>query len=98
MHELSVNKFLKKHYQMKNESLLDNVDSFRHPFPLCLISFFLQTHTTQQHQEFMKKRDVAISNFINSIKRKLPDRIDIFNKKNEAQFVTMMKGDFKRII
>ena len=32
-----------------------------------------------------------MSTFINSIKRKLPDRIDIFNKKNETDFVNMMK-------
>ncbi len=39
-----------------------------------------------------------MSHFIASIKRKLPDRIDIFNKKNESDFVTALKGDFKRII
>ena len=39
-----------------------------------------------------------MSQFINSIKRKLPDRIDIFNKKNETEFVEHMKADFKRII
>ena len=28
----------------------------------------------------------------------MPDRIDIFNKKNETEFVSIMKSDFKRII
>jgi hypothetical protein len=39
-----------------------------------------------------------MSQFINSIKLKLPDRIDIFNKKNETEFVKLMQGDFQRII
>ena len=39
-----------------------------------------------------------MSKFISSIKRKLPDRIDIFNKKNETEFVDSMKLDFDRII
>ena len=39
-----------------------------------------------------------MSQFINSIKRKLPDRIDIFNKKNETEFVAQLKSDFTRII
>ena len=46
----------------------------------------------------MSKRNASMSNFINSIKRKLPDRIDIFNKKNETEFVEHMKRDFQRII
>lgn len=46
----------------------------------------------------MQKRNEAMSQFIASIKRKLPDRVDIFNKKNETEFVALMKGDFKRII
>ena len=29
---------------------------------------------------------------------KLPDRIDIFNKKNETEFVENMSKDFKRFI
>jgi hypothetical protein len=28
----------------------------------------------------------------------LPDRIDIFNKKNETEFVELMKKDFQRIV
>lgn len=36
--------------------------------------------------------------FISSIRRKLPDRIDIFNKKNETAFVEAMKVDFDRIV
>jgi hypothetical protein len=63
-----------------------------------MISFFLQSHTEHQLNEVMMKRNTAMSNFINSIKRKLPDRIDIFNKKNENEFVKIMQGDFKRII
>ena len=39
-----------------------------------------------------------MSKFITSIKRKLPDRIDIFNKKNETEFVDSMKLDFDRVI
>ena len=39
-----------------------------------------------------------MSKFINSIKLKLPDRIDIFNKKNESEFVQNMKMDFQRVI
>ena len=39
-----------------------------------------------------------MSNFIGSIKRKLPDMIDIFNKKHEAEFVQSMETDFKRVI
>ena len=46
----------------------------------------------------MNKKNATMSKFVNSIKRKLPDRIDIFNKKNETDFVELMKGDFKRII
>ena len=39
-----------------------------------------------------------MSKFISSIRRKLPDRIDIFNKKNETDFVESMKLDFERIV
>ena len=46
----------------------------------------------------MRGKDVGMSQFIQSIKRKLPDRIDIFNKKNENEFVDLMRGDFRRII
>lgn len=35
----------------------------------------------------VQKRNTELSQFIKSIKRKLPDRIDIFNKKNETDFV-----------
>ena len=42
----------------------------------------------------MQGRDVKMSNFVNSIKRKLPDRIDVFNKKNEFEFIKLMTGDF----
>lgn len=83
---------------MRNEYLVENLDSYRSPFTVFMISFFLQTHTTQQHDELMKSRNTSMSQFINSIKSKLPDRIDIFNKKNETEFVQSMKGDFKRII
>lgn len=38
----------------------------------------------------MADRNANMSHFINSIKRKLPDRIDIFNKKNETAFVVLM--------
>ena len=39
-----------------------------------------------------------MSKFISSIRLKLPDRIDIFNKKNETDFVESMKLDFERIV
>jgi hypothetical protein len=42
----------------------------------------------------MSDRNPTMSKFINSIKRKLPDKIDIFNKKNESEFVALMEGDF----
>ncbi len=83
---------------MRNETLIENPDSWRYPFTVFMISFFLQSHTEHQLNEVMMKRNTAMSNFINSIKRKLPDRIDIFNKKNENEFVKIMQGDFKRII
>lgn len=35
----------------------------------------------------MQSKNTTMSQFINSIKRKLPDRIDIFNKANETEFV-----------
>ncbi len=65
---------------MKNEFLIENLNSFNQPFTVFTISFFLQTHTVEQHDMLMEKRNSEISQFINSIKRKLPDRIDIFNK------------------
>jgi hypothetical protein len=83
---------------MRNELLIESPDSYRLPFTVFVVSLFLQTHTTEQLAVFMQRRNQAMSHFINSIKRKLPDRIDIFNKKNETEFVALMKGDFKRII
>jgi hypothetical protein len=74
------------------------VDSYRTPFSLCVASLFLQTHTLRQHQALQNKKNTAMSKFISSIKRKLPDRIDIFNKKNETEFVDSMKLDFDRVI
>jgi hypothetical protein len=40
----------------------------------------------------------ALSHFIESIRRKLPDRIDIFNKQSETDFVAHMQSDFHRIV
>lgn len=94
--ELNSNHFIKKHYQMSNKS--ESLESFRHPFTVFVVSFFLQTHTSLQHEIHMQKRNSSMSHFINSIKRKLPDRIDIFNKKSETEFVEIMKLDFNRII
>jgi hypothetical protein len=38
----------------------------------------------------MRRRNTSMSQFINSIKRKLPDRIDIFNKNSETEFVALL--------
>lgn len=65
---------------------------------MLLASFFLQSHTRAQMAAEMRRKDTAMSHFVNSIKRKLPDRIDIFNKQNETEFVTLLQGDFKRIV
>ncbi len=75
---------------MKNEYMVENLDSYRYPFTVFIVSFFLQTHTSEQHLELMQSRNTTMSQFINSIKRKLPDRIDIFNKANETEFVQLM--------
>lgn len=77
---------------------VENLELLRHPFTVLVVSLFLQTHTSLQHEIHMQKRNISMSNFINSIKRKLPDRIDIFNKKSETEFVEIMKLDFNRII
>lgn len=45
LRDLNANRFLKKHLHMRNEHIIDNLDSYRHPFSLCVCSFFLQTHT-----------------------------------------------------
>lgn len=81
---------------MKNDNAQqqDSENTFRFPFPQIEISFYLQTHTENEHKEMMQGRDVKMSNFVNSIKRKLPDRIDVFNKKNEFEFIKLMTGDF----
>ena len=91
---------MKKHIQLRNEQIIDSVDSYRSSFSVCVASLFLQTHTLKQHQEHLlqAKKNTAMSKFITSIKRKLPDRIDIFNKKNETEFVDSMKLDFDRVI
>jgi len=38
---LSPNRFFKSYFQLRNELVIDNPDSFRQPFTLCLASFFL---------------------------------------------------------
>jgi hypothetical protein len=98
MRELNSNQFIKKHYELRNDSMTKDIDSYKSPFPLAMLSFFLQSHNVNQMQAQMASRNQAMSQFINSIKRKLPDRIDIFNKKSETDFVAMMGSDFKRII
>ena len=45
MKNLAPNRFFKSYFQLRNESLIDNPDSFNSPFTICLASFFLQTHT-----------------------------------------------------
>jgi len=95
---ISANRFVKKWFQMRNENMVDNVESYRFPFTTIEISFFLQSHTEVQHNQMMALRNTQMSSFISSIKRKLPDRIDIFNKKNENEFVSLMKNDFERIV
>ena len=49
LRDLNCNRFLKKNMPLRNDSLLDNPDSYRLPFSPCTLSFFLQTHTLQQH-------------------------------------------------
>ena len=83
---------------MRNETIVENTDAYRQPFTVLMVSLFLLSHTAQQHKELMQARNTTMSQFITSIKRKLPDRIDIFNKKNETEFVQLMQGDFLRII
>ena len=41
LRSISANKFVKAWFQMKNEGLVDNVDSFKFPFTTMEISFFL---------------------------------------------------------
>lgn len=83
---------------MRNEAMIDSVDSYRTSFSVCVASLFLQTHTVKQHEDLQAKKNTTMSKFISSIKRKLPDRIDIFNKKNETEFIEAMKVDFDRIV
>lgn len=97
LRELNNNRFLKKHFQLRNESMIDSLESYRTPYSVCVASLFLQTHTLRQH-EVLFKNNTKMSKFISSIRRKLPDRIDIFNKKNETDFVESMKLDFERIV
>ena len=49
LRELNANRFIKKIFQMKNEYLAENPDSYRYPLTVFVVSFFLQTHTAQQH-------------------------------------------------
>lgn len=41
LRELNSNKFIKKQYQMKNEYMVENLDSYRYPFTVFIVSFFL---------------------------------------------------------
>ena len=79
---------------MKNFTILQDTETFHYALTQIEISYFLQTHTAVQHNQMMSDRNPTMSKFINSIKRKLPDKIDIFNKKNESEFVALMEGDF----
>lgn len=57
LRNINANRFIKKWFQMRNESVLDHIDSYRLPFTIFEISFFLQTHTALQHSEMMQKRN-----------------------------------------
>ena len=41
MRNLAPNRFFKSYFQLRNELLIDNPDSFKSPFTVCLASFFL---------------------------------------------------------
>jgi len=71
---------MKKRITMKSDYLSDAPDSFKQPLVKAIATFYLQTHTTRQHDKMMERKDVKITRFINSIKLKVPDQIDIFNK------------------
>lgn len=41
LRELNSNRFIKKHFELRNDLITKDIDSFKQPFPQVIVSFFL---------------------------------------------------------
>ena len=57
LRELNANRILKKYLPLRDDSLSGDLNSFSHPFPSLLASFFLQTHSSVQLESILHGRN-----------------------------------------
>jgi len=86
LHDFQPSTFYKKTFTLYSETECEKVENAYKPMVQIEMSTLIISHSDREHENRQKSKEAKIKLLIKSIKQKLPDKMDIFNKEAELLF------------